>query len=190
MLIRVLEGYEMYIAILGVADLRIDAPDTLLQALREATQLNELQILDAEKVAGADHLIFAAVNALNAFKNKINVTRSVAMETLLYASGQRQIRRAIEMLGVSEHMKESILIAFTKEKDQLKNFDQKVSEVMKGTLTDRVLEEWSDEKVRSLRRNYGITDLAIEATRRPGERVEQAITRLIIEKVALLSTEV
>jgi tRNA threonylcarbamoyladenosine modification (KEOPS) complex Cgi121 subunit len=53
----------------------------------------EVQVFDADIVASWQHLYFAALNALVAFKNGRNLSKSLAVETVLYASGQRQIKK-------------------------------------------------------------------------------------------------
>ena len=55
---------------------------------------------DADLIATRKHLYFAVLNALQAFHNKTNVAKSLAVETMLYASAQRQIQRAIQRCGI------------------------------------------------------------------------------------------
>ncbi len=58
------------------------------------------QLLDAAHVVGRDHLVAAHALAKRAFDRGTNATASMEMEFLLYASGERQISRAIEAAGV------------------------------------------------------------------------------------------
>jgi len=59
-----------------------------------------VQLLDAAAAAGEDHLRSAALHALRARRRNTMRTASLGMETLLYASGRRQIRQALETAGV------------------------------------------------------------------------------------------
>ena len=58
------------------------------------------QILDAGRVLGRDHVLSAFEHARRAFEQGTNTTTSIEMEFLLYASGERQISKAIEVAGL------------------------------------------------------------------------------------------
>jgi tRNA threonylcarbamoyladenosine modification (KEOPS) complex Cgi121 subunit len=60
----------------------------------------EAQLFDADLVATWQHPYFAALNALAAFKSGRNLSNSVAVESALYASAQRQIKKALSFIGV------------------------------------------------------------------------------------------
>jgi tRNA threonylcarbamoyladenosine modification (KEOPS) complex Cgi121 subunit len=61
-----------------------------------------LQIFDSSSIANKTHLIGAYLNALIAFKNHTNRTRTPAMEMLLFAAMTRQIEDAIRIAGAKE----------------------------------------------------------------------------------------
>ena len=61
----------------------------------------EALLADARVVFGADHLETAARHAERARDSSSMITRSVAMETLLYLSGRGQVSEAIGMAGIS-----------------------------------------------------------------------------------------
>jgi len=60
----------------------------------------EALLADARVVFGADHLETAARHAERARDSSSMITRSVAMESLLYLSGQSQVSEAIGMAGI------------------------------------------------------------------------------------------
>ncbi len=59
-----------------------------------------IQALDADKVVSEEHLLFAANKALQAFSKGRNIAKDLGMEILRYASGERQIERALS-IGIS-----------------------------------------------------------------------------------------
>lgn len=59
-----------------------------------------IQLLDARGIAGKEHIYNAVVHAINSFKRKNNIANDLGMEICLRASAQRQISRAIEILGL------------------------------------------------------------------------------------------
>ncbi len=60
----------------------------------------EVCLLDARSVFGRDHLESAALHAIRARDSRTMSSRSVAMETLLYAAGARQVQDAIRSVGL------------------------------------------------------------------------------------------
>jgi KEOPS complex subunit Cgi121 len=61
-----------------------------------------IQLLDARGLAGKEHILHATVHAINAFKRKNNIAHDLGMEICVRASAQRQISRAIEILGLKK----------------------------------------------------------------------------------------
>ncbi len=57
-------------------------------------------LVDARSVFGRDHLESAARHAIRAQNSRTMSSRSLAMETLLYASGERQVQEAIQAVGL------------------------------------------------------------------------------------------
>jgi KEOPS complex subunit Cgi121 len=56
-----------------------------------------VQALDADKIASERHLRFAVQKALAAFSEARNIAKDEGMEIMRYASGERQIERALFM---------------------------------------------------------------------------------------------
>ena len=68
-----------------------------------------VQALDADKIAGERHILFAAKKALAAFSEERNIAKDAGMEIMRYASGERQIERA-HFLRVSDRTKRIALV--------------------------------------------------------------------------------
>ena len=68
-----------------------------------------VQALDADKVVSERHIYFAAEKALAAFSEKRNIAKDRGMEIMRYASGERQIERALSM-GISDGTKRIALV--------------------------------------------------------------------------------
>lgn len=163
-------------------------PTEFLKELRARLPSVELQFFDCNHVAGIEHLEMAAINALHAFRNSINVSRSLSMETLLYASAQRQIDVAIQMVGVTGDCQCVGFVAFSETKDAAESLENKIARAIATELDISLLEEWSDEKADRIRDMYGIKDAELEALRLPGLKLKEVISKAIVERVALLST--
>ena len=68
-----------------------------------------VQALDADKVVSNRHILFATEKALSAFSQRRNIAKDVGMEIMRYASGERQIERALNM-GVSDKTERIALV--------------------------------------------------------------------------------
>jgi KEOPS complex subunit Cgi121 len=77
---------------------------SILSALRAFASEHhlEVQLFDAESVVNSDHLRSAVEHAIRSRERKTMRSGSLPMEILLYASGRRQIRDAMGLMGISE----------------------------------------------------------------------------------------
>ena len=99
-MLQYIKEYGKYVEITGYRNIEFDKAEIFLKANRKQTRQNvDIQFFDAELIATQEHLYFAVLNALQAFKNKTNLSKSPSMETMLYASAQRQIQKAINRAG-------------------------------------------------------------------------------------------
>ena len=75
----------------------------LLDYLKEYS--NEIQIMDATRICGKEHIHVAYEHAKRAFEEGTNTCKNIAMELLLYASCKRQIEDAIDFIGAKDNGK-------------------------------------------------------------------------------------
>jgi tRNA threonylcarbamoyladenosine modification (KEOPS) complex Cgi121 subunit len=163
-------------------------PFTALEEIRATNPGNEIQFFDGGLIAGKEHLEITAINALHAFKTGINISKSLAMETLLYASAQRQIAAAISKAGVTQDSTIAGLLAFSESEDDARELEKKIAHYVGGELIEDLLDEWSEEKVSKLMALYEIGAVELEAIRMPGQEAKTAIEKAVVERVALVST--
>jgi KEOPS complex subunit Cgi121 len=183
-----LEGFDKYLTVAGFRNARITDVDRFFSNVKKLAGNACVQFFDADFVAGADHLRFAAINALTAFKSKLNISNSVAMETLLYASAQHQIKDALKLLGISSKSSRVVVLILTETKEQASATLDSISKLFKGKRDDSVV-EFTNEKISRIKKIFGISQLEIEARTEGNRREKEALTDLIIEHMALLATE-
>ena len=174
------------IDIVGFSDIKIDSPNTFLGQFGKENKAS-IQFFDARHIAGEQHLYFAAVNALNAFKTKMNISNSLAIELLLYASGQRQIKKAVNMLGIKQDTSNVAVIIITENKNKKDNKLRLVAEKINGKRNDNVL-ELTDKKINSIKKMFKISNREFESKLKKEGLEKEALTDLIIERMALLIT--
>jgi len=134
-----------------------------------------VQALDADKVVSKKHLLFATEKAISAFKQRRNIAKDAGMEILRYASGERQIDRALNM-GVSDRTERIALI--------LASWGSKCSWPDEGDLTRLLQPDGLGCSCRydAVKEAFNISSAELEAVG------EDRIEDLVIERVALADT--
>lgn len=129
-----------------------------------------IQALDAAMVVSERHVFYAAEKAIAAFQEGRNVAKDLGIEILRYASGQRQIEKALS-LGVSDAAERVALLIV----DDLEDDEVRITGML--IEPDDLGIRFDAERVR---RFYDISDAEIEAAG------EDRIPDLVLERVALV----
>jgi tRNA threonylcarbamoyladenosine modification (KEOPS) complex Cgi121 subunit len=186
-MLQYLREYGKYLEITGYHDIEFDKAEIFLKTNRKETRKNvDIQFFDAELIATQEHLYFAVLNALQAFKNKTNLSKSPAMETMLYASAQRQIQKAILHTGIKPQTHKMALVIVGDDPKQIETALKAVTESMGTEPDDRVL-DLTKNKEAKIKKTFGITDEELKIFENGNQK--KAITNLVIERVALISTQ-
>jgi KEOPS complex subunit Cgi121 len=187
-LLKHIEEFGKHAVITGFRNVKIRDVEEFFKRIRKEKQLNvEIQFFDAKFVATWQHLYFAAVNALTAFKNKENISKSLAMESLLYASAQRQIRKAMKLLGIKPNSSEIAVLIIGEKPESAKLALSVISQNVKAKHDDTVL-KLSKKKIALIREIFGISDVELKTVMEK-DGLEKALTDLVIERMALLATQ-
>ena len=155
-------------------------PKRIVKEATSAVAPQLAQLLDADGVAGYDHLLMAAVNAARSTETGLSVSKSITVEALLYASAQDQITKALGRMGLSSESKRIALMVFANKPKEAEAAYRRVAGVL-GEEDDSVL-DLDDAKWKRLKKTYGVGDAELEAAGGP-----DALGRLIVERGALLS---
>ena len=187
-MLRKVEEFKKCVAIAGFKNVEINDIDEFLRNVRKRLKHAHAQFFDAKLVASKDHLYFAALNSLKAFENGSNRSRDMAIETLLYATAQRQIRNAVDIIGMTQNSNDVAVLIITETEPQADDALDKISELVSGSRDDAVL-ELTEEKFDDIRRLFRISDMELEA-KLVGKGFEmKALVDLVVEHVALLATD-
>jgi tRNA threonylcarbamoyladenosine modification (KEOPS) complex Cgi121 subunit len=187
-LLKYIEEAGKYVELTGFGNVNINDAEEFVKAAREATsQTAWIQFFDAELVATWQHLYFAVLNALLAFRNERNISKSVAMETMLYASAQRQIRKAIKFMGVKRDSANVAVVIIGENPDSVNAVLSAVSKRV-GAEPDETVLELTREKTQRIRKAFSIGANELEAVMEK-KNANQALVDLVIERTALLSTQ-
>jgi KEOPS complex subunit Cgi121 len=156
--------------------------DSLVQHLLLLSKKENLviQVFDASVIYGKNHLISATIHAQRAFEQGRNSTKSLALEILLYAAGERQIQKAIKKIGVKKG-KQQIVFLLTSDMTQKTNRSINTAIIQKLLKTfDLILDDKVLEGNRDTLKRFGFTEQELLTV------PEGQYCDLILEKVALV----
>jgi tRNA threonylcarbamoyladenosine modification (KEOPS) complex Cgi121 subunit len=186
-MLKPLEEYGRYVEISGFRNVAIGEAKAFVGVVcKDLPGGVEVQLFDAELVATWEHLYFAALNALMAFQNKRNVSKSLAVEMALYASAKRQIKKAIEFIGVKSGSGNIAVVVLGADVASVEAGLRAVAQRLGAVHNDGVL-GLSEAKVRRIREAFDVSDAELKAVSSCDD-AEAALVALVVERVALLST--
>ena len=174
------------IAIIGFNNVKIQDINAFLEQFRNKEA--PIQFFDTKKVAGPQHLYFAALNTLNAFEKKVNISNNLAVESLLYASAQRQIKKAVNMLGINQDTSQVAALIIAKNPQEKEHYTRLVTEAVPGDRNEAVL-DLTCKKIETIRAMFEISDLEFETKLQKQGLEKQALIDLVIERMTLLVTK-
>jgi len=182
-----IEEYGKEVEITGFRDVPFARVDSFLKANRKQVPNGvDVQFFDAELVATSEHLYFAAVNALQAFQNGTNISKTVAVETVLYAAAKRQIHKAISQIGVKPASQTLAALIVGDSDRQVQVALEELTAYLGAKPDDSVL-NLTPQKIEKIREAHQISDKEIETATQTTP--EAALVDLIVERVALLATQ-
>jgi tRNA threonylcarbamoyladenosine modification (KEOPS) complex Cgi121 subunit len=181
------EELNKKIAIIGFSNVHVKNINTFLEQFRTETKGLAIQFFNANHVGGRQHLYFAALNALNAFEKKTNISNNLEVEALLYASAQRQIQKAVKTMGIKQDSTEVAALIMAEDGNKKSGYLRIVSENVPGERNDSVL-ELTNKKIEKIKKLFNISDTEFEAKLKKEGLEKEALTDLVIERMALLVT--
>ncbi len=144
----------------------------LMDNINEISQNCTIQLLNADGIAGYEHILHATIHAIKAFERDENIANDLGLEICVRASAQRQISKALNILGIKEGKMNICAVAVGCTENILD-----LMETILGNKDDEVLKP--DEII--LKKIYNISDVEIETM--------GAISNVMIERTTLLIIE-
>ncbi len=146
--------------------------EDVMEKLKDLNRDCVVQLMDADGVAGKKHVMHAVTHARNAFARGENIAKDMGLEICVRTSAQRQISRALDVLGIREGKMNICAVAVGCEADVM----EKLGGIL-GPRDDEVLKP--DEEM--LKKIYKVSDLEVETA--------GSILRVLMEKTACLILE-
>lgn len=146
--------------ILGVKGVIIDDPEQFLRNLRDKFPNLIIQALDANFVAGFEHLKMILQQSWMAFNRGISYTKKLDLELIVRLACDSQITRALKTLGLKSGKMNIALIAIGELK-HLKLFNEAIKDLEE--ISDDVI-KLNHKKKKFLIKHHSISDELIKAT--------------------------
>ena len=185
-MLQYIKEHGVYVEITGYRSIAFVKAEAFLKTNRKQTQNVDIQFFDAELIATQEHLYFAILNALQVFENKTNHSKSLAMETILYAATQCQIQKAIERCGIKPETKNMAVTIIGQAPTQIQNTLEALTKSV-GTNPDEGVLEMTKIKEAKIKKVFEIQNEELKILEN-GNR-KKAIVNLVIERVALLAVK-
>jgi len=150
----------------------VDNFKELIDKISEISKNCMVQLLNADRIAGHEHVLHATIHAVKAFERGENIAKDLGLEICVRASAQRQISKALSILGIKEGKMNICAVAV----DCSENIMDEL-EIILGKQDESILKV--DETL--LKKIYNISDREIETA--------GSISSVMIEKTTLLILE-
>jgi len=173
-----------------VGKVGISNVDDFLSSLKNIARKYDvtIQAMDAELIAGGEHIISAVKKAIRATERKRSIASDLGLEILLYAAGKRQIERALAMgVSVSEGEKRVAIVIVDASASGEKDLEGVAEEVKRkiGLQEEPISElelelEYKGDKKEGIMKFFDITEAELKAVGEP------KLKMLVLERVAML----
>ncbi|MEM2142792.1 MAG: KEOPS complex subunit Cgi121 [Candidatus Thorarchaeota archaeon] len=146
-----------------------------------------VQLMDSTYVAGVVHLLSSAQNALSAVRGGYSRSRSLGLEILVYASAQKQISRAIEIMGLHDSSEYIAAVIVARRPERVRECLQVLSELI-GPVRDP---PFPPEPSRTARicALFGVDDTEIMSIAQSddSQEIQSVLARCVANRVSLVA---
>ena len=113
----------------------------------------------------------------------------MSLEMLLYISGQRQIKVAIEEFGAKSG--DNVLIILGNSEEEMKQVLMDCEKFIWGAFSDDVMAISNSSKLEAIREYFQIDDKELKAVglKAPKDSQEDVIVKLVLNRIALVALE-
>jgi len=159
--------------------------DKLLELAKSLSKsVLAFQFFNSMMIVDEMHLLSGAQNAVNALNGDYMISRTLDVELVVYVSAQRQIGRALDIMGVKDELSSVGIVCIDDD-------EQKIRECLME-IAEKVGEEISPmfsptaEKISSLMKNFGITELEMKQFKDSEDLAtrNQALSKCVVSRVS------
>ncbi len=177
--------FNIYIAPYQIAN---KDPDIILEHCRKIQKNTGVitQVIDIGHIAGKEHVLQGIINAILSMENKENLAKHLNLEIMLYLTAQRQIQKAITLVGISKETKYAILILYSADRDKI-GIARKEAEKILGEPDENIWNKDEELRKNNIIRHFEIKQEEIEIIIQKNENMNilDALQEAIMGRIAL-----
>ncbi len=159
--------------------------DKLLELAKSLSKsVLAFQFLNSMMIVDEMHLLSGAQNAVNALKGDYMISRTLDVELVVYVSAQRQIGRALDIMGVNDELSSVGVVCIDEDEKKVREclmrIEEKVGEEISPMFSP------TSEKISSLMQNFGITELEMKQFKDSDDLAtrNQALSKCVVSRVS------
>ena len=159
--------------------------DKLLELAKSLSKsVLAFQFFNSMMIVDEMHLLSGAQNAVNALKGDYMISRTLDVELIVYVSAQRQIGRALDIMGVNDELSSVGVVCIDEDEKKVREclmrIEEKVGEEISPMFSP------TSEKISSLMQNFGITELEMKQFKDSDDLAtrNQALSKCVVSRVS------
>ncbi|MHA2603126.1 MAG: KEOPS complex subunit Cgi121 [Candidatus Thorarchaeota archaeon SMTZ1-83] len=158
-------------------------------ASEKAEGIEVVQLLESALIAGEEHLLSAAQNALNAWMGNYAISRGLDVEILLYASGQYQIGVALEKMGITDESESVAAVVLATDESNLRSHVNHIIDRIGSEVRQPFAP--TQERIQSIMTHFGINETEISAVTSSDtlEARYQALSGCVTSRVSMVALD-
>ncbi|MCX8176187.1 MAG: KEOPS complex subunit Cgi121 [Candidatus Bathyarchaeota archaeon] len=181
---------SLKLKITSLKNVKIDNVEVFLAKLREKFPNISFQVFDADKIVSGKHIELAFLNAVKAFKLGKNISKNFSVEVTLYVSGQRQIKKAFELVGLTVETRNITLAIFNKENEAVtEEILSFIKSLVGGEVDNNIINIYSKEKTKKIMKTFKISNIEVKTLKTGKNNLNEVLEKLVLERVALLAVQ-
>ena len=148
-----------------------------------------VQLMDASALVDEFHVLSAAQNAVNAWRGNYMISRSLDVEIAVYASGQKQISRALEQVGISETTSSIVTVVLGEEEEVVRAALLGLVESI-GPIP-QIAFSATPEKLHRIMDIFGISasEVQVFTDSQDTEQMKAAISKCVVSRVSAVALD-
>ncbi|MGZ7108638.1 MAG: KEOPS complex subunit Cgi121 [Methanobacterium sp.] len=146
--------------------------DDLMKKINQISNNCKIQLLNADGIAGYEHILHATLHAIKAFRRNENIANDLGIEICVRASTQRQISKALQILGIKKGEMNICAVAVDCSTDIMNELED---------ILDKRDDEVLNPDQKTLKKFYKISDEEVDTA--------GSIENVMIERTSLLILE-
>lgn len=159
--------------------------DKLLEIAKSLSEsVLAFQLLNSMMIVDEMHLLSGAQNAVSALKGDYMISRSLDVELVVYVSAQRQIGRALDIMGVNDELSSVGVVCIDEDEKKVRECLMRIAEKVGEEISPMFSP--TSEKITSLMQSFGITELEMKQFKDSDDLTSrnQALSKCVVSRVS------